>query len=144
MKTLTAKKYLQQIKTLDIKIKQRENQYKELKEAASSPGSMQYNKEIVQTSKAHDRLEKLVIQYIGLEQEVEQEKFRLQALKQKIIDEIQSLDNDKFIDLLYKRYVEYKSYERIAVEMNYGIDNVYIVHRKALKAFGQKFTVNYT
>lgn len=135
---MNVQKYLQQIKVLDAKIKQKQQQYIKLKAAASSAGAIRYDKEVVQTTRTGDRLEKLVLQYIELEQEINQEKFRLEQAKQTIINQIHSLNDDRFINVLFKRYVEYKSYELIAVEMNYSFDYVKELHRKALDSFAAK------
>ena len=129
------KKYLQQIRIFDTRIRQKRDLYIEIRESALSVGSIRYDKEQVQTSKSGDTLEKNVIRYLELEEQLEKESEELLNLKNKIINEIQSLDDDRFINILYKRYVEYKSYELIAVEMNYSFDYVKELHRDALIKF---------
>lgn len=46
---------------------------------------------------------------------------------------IQKLDNYDYQDLLVKRYVLGKPWEKIAEEMNYGIRNVHRLHGEALR-----------
>ena len=46
---------------------------------------------------------------------------------------IQKIDNYDYQDLLVKRYVLGKPWEKIAEEMNYGIRNVHRLHGEALR-----------
>lgn len=136
---MSVQQYLQQIKVLDTKIKQKQEQYKRLEERASSPSGIRYDKVVTQTSKTGDRLEKLVLQYVNLGKEIEEEILKFELTKQAIINQIQSLNEDRYINVLFKRYVEYKSYELIAVEMSYSFDYVKELHRNALNFFKEKY-----
>ena len=140
---MTVQQYLQQIKVLDTKIKQKQEQYIRLEEQASSPGGIRYDKAVTQTSRTGDRLERLVLQYIELGDRIKEEQLKFESTKQTIINQIQSLNDDRYMNVLFKRYVEYKSYTSIAAEMICSIENVYVIHRKALNAFS-KIIVNYT
>lgn len=55
--------------------------------------------------------------------------------KHKIINQIQSLKNSKYIEILYKHYVEFKRLEVVAVEMNFTYQYVVELHGYALKDF---------
>lgn len=132
---MNAQKYLQQIKVLDTKIKQKEEQIEYLKAASSSAGAIRYDKDKVQTSCSDSKLENIVIQYMQLEQEVEEQKLHLEKVRGVIINQIHELFDDRYISVLFKRYVEVKSYELIAVEMNYSFDYVKELHRDALEEF---------
>lgn len=136
---MNTQRYLQQIKILDTKIKQKEEQYLEVYNAAISVGAIQYDKEPIQGTKTHDRTERLVCKYLDLEEQITEQKFEFHVLKNKIVDEIQELSDDRFINVLYKRYVEYKSYEEIAKEMHYSFDYIKELHRYSLKAFDSKY-----
>lgn len=135
---MNAQKYLQQIKVLETKIKQKEEQIEYLKEGASGAGAIRYDKDKVQTSMTDSKLESLVIQYMTLEQEVQEQILHLEQVRHRIIGEIQELHDDRYINVLFKRYVEIKSYELIAVEMNYSFDYVKELHRDALEDFRLK------
>lgn len=136
---MTAQEYLQQIKMLDTRIKQKQEQYNRLVEKASNPGSIRYDKDIVQTSKTGDRLQKIIEQYVDLEKVIQEEQLNFEMMKHTIINQIQSLNDDRYMNVLFKRYVEYKSYELIAVEMSYSFDYVKELHRDALNFFSKKF-----
>lgn len=42
----------------------------------------------------------------------------------KVIDQLDKMENTKYRNILYKRYIEGKSYEKISIEMNYSYDVV--------------------
>lgn len=132
---MNAQKYLQQIKVLDTKIKQKEEQIEYLKEAAGGAGAIRYDKEKIQVSMTDSKLEQMVIEYMQLEQEVQEQKLHLEKVRNVIIGQIHDLCDDRYINVLFKRYVEVKSYELIAVEMNYSFDYVKELHRDALEDF---------
>lgn len=135
---MNAQRYLQQIKILDTKIKQKEDQYFEIYNAATNAGVIRYDKELVQTTRTGDRTEKLVIKYSQLEKEISEQKLKFHEIKNRIINEIQELSDDRYINILYKRYVEYKNYEVISKEMRYSFDYVKELHRNSIKAFEEK------
>ena len=64
---------------------------------------------------------------------------RFVDLKNKIISEIQGLSNPVYIQILYKKYVEAKRLEVIAVEMSYSYDHIKHAHGRALQEFGRKY-----
>ena len=49
------------------------------------------------------------------------------------LNSIESLDNKKYQEVLYKRYAEYKSFEEISVEMVYVYNYTCNLHGEALK-----------
>ena len=71
---------------------------------------------------------------IDLENEINAEIERLVILKQNIIDTIQSVEDMEYQTLLEKRYLCFQKWEQIAIDMDYSIDNVFKVHKKALAA----------
>ena len=135
---VNTQRYLCQIKILDTKIKQKQEQYNQLYESTHSVGAVRYDREPVQTSRTNDAIERSIIRYLEVEEEIKDETLNLQKTKHKIINEIQELDDDRFINLLYKKYVEYKPMNMIAEEMCYSYDYVKELHRNSLKAFEDK------
>ncbi len=134
-----AKEYLQQLKRLDIVIKQKSKEVDDLHLKSKSIGSIDYSKERVQTSPSGEALfVKLIGRIVDLETEISQEINTFIDEKHKIINQIQKLNNTDYIRLLYKRYVEYKSLEHICVEMDFSYDYIKHLHRCALKDFEDK------
>ena len=117
---MTTKQYLGQIRILDIKIRQRQREAAELKLAATCTGSASSQGEKVQTSASGDKLLNAVARYVDLEAEIQGMIDSMQKRRHDIIAEIQSLEDSRYIEILYKRYVEFKSFEFIACEMHYN------------------------
>ncbi|MCI8426874.1 MAG: hypothetical protein HFJ03_04950 [Lachnospira sp.] len=136
---MKAKEYLQQLKRLDIVIKQKSKEVDDLHLKSKSIGSIDYSKERVQTSPSGEAsFVKLIGRIVDLEAEISQEINNFIDEKHKIINQIQKLNNTDYIRLLYKRYVEYKSLEHICVEMDFSYDYIKHLHGCALKDFEDK------
>lgn len=133
---MTAKEYLQQVRLADVKMLQRINQLKEVRASISYMSGIDYSKERVQSTPqaGNKQIEKLV----DLEAEVNNIIDETVAAKHKVINEIQSLDNADYIQLLYKRYIEFKPFETIASEMYLSYYRTCHLHGDALKEFQQK------
>lgn len=137
---MKAKDYLKRLKRLDTIIRQKQQEITDLRLTASSTGGFDYSKERVQSSPSGDApFVRPVLKIIELEQQINAEINKFIAEKHKIINEIQSLKNSDYINLLYKRYVEYKSLEQICVEMNFSYDYIKHLHGYALQCFEDKF-----
>lgn len=132
---MTAKQYLGQIRSLDIKIRQRKREIEDLKLSATCTGSISAQGEKVQTSASGDKLLNAVARYVDLEAEIQGMIKDMQKRRHKIISEIQSLEDSRYVEILYKRYVEFKSFDLIAVEMKYEYKWTCKLHGKALLAF---------
>ena len=59
------------------------------------------------------------------------------------MSEIRQLHKTEYVEVLYKRYVEFKNFDIIAAEMEYSKSNIWKIHRKAIKDF-EKLVVNYS
>lgn len=136
---MTAKEHLMQVKLLDIKIQQKRAQVDDLKDRATSVSGQQTDAVRVQSSKDGDTIGRKVAKYADLEAEIEADTYELLQLKHSIINQIQQLTDSRYVELLYKRYVEYKRLELIAVEMNYDYDWARTLHGYALQAFADKY-----
>lgn len=133
---MRAKQYLKELKRLDTCINQKIQELDELKAAASSIGSIDYSKERVQTSPPQEApFVKLIPKIIDLEYEINAEIDKYVDEKHLIINQIQNMSNADYISLLYRRYVEYKTFEDIAKEMKYSVRGIYFMHGRALQEF---------
>lgn len=138
---MKAKEYLKQIEVLDIKINQKQIELDELHLLAESTGGIQYG-ERVQTSPRGDTLERKVVKCVQLEQEINEMIDNFVDLKHKIIGEIQGLSDPNHIEILFKKYVDYKKYpnlEHIAVAMNYSYPYIKELHGYALAEFSRTY-----
>lgn len=139
---MKAKEYLQQLQKLDIIINQKLQELDELKKMGGIK-CIDYTMEKVQSSQKHcATFENVLIKIIDMENEINAEIDRFIDMKHNIINQIQSLESYIFIELLYKRYVEYKSLEVIAVEMNYTYQYIRKSHKYALEEFEKSTKIN--
>ena len=133
---MKAKEYLQQLQRLDTIISQKMVELEDLHLKVTSTGSIDYSKERVQTSPSGDApFANMIARIADLEDEINAEIDRFVDEKHKIINQIQGLKNSDYISLLFKRYVEFKKFETIAVEMNFTYQYVLNMHGYALKEF---------
>lgn len=132
---MKAKEYLQQLKRLDTLIDQKIKELDELR-SMSTVGAVDYSTERVQSSHSQDApFVRIVHKMIELEQEINSEIDAFVDKKHRIINQIQKLKNPDYISLLFKRYVEFKKFETIAIEMNYTYQYILNMHGYALKSF---------
>ena len=130
---MTNKTYLKQIKILNAKITYKENQLKELESRIMQAGGANYSHDRVQSTPKHDRLTDDIIRMIDLKDRISTERAEYFEKKQEIVNRIYLLEDSRYIDILVKRYVEFKRWEDIADEMHYSMDRVFQLHREALQ-----------
>lgn len=128
------KEYLNQIKKYDRMISQLEEQKMELYAKISTPLGFDYDKLRVKASKK-DSFADNAAKYCDIILDIARTERKYIEIKDQIIKEIHLLDSATDIDILYKRYVEYKSLEDISVEMNYSYQWIRIKHGVALENF---------
>lgn len=129
------KEYLQQVQKLDVMINQKIAEKFELRKF-DGVSAIDYSGDKVQSSPKGDApFTKSVERIIDLEKEIDNMIDQYVDLKHQIINEIQSLSNTTYIDILFKKYVEYKRLEVIAVEMSYSYQYVRVMHGYALQEF---------
>lgn len=136
------KEYLRQIRLFDICIRQKEAELAAMRSELENM-SAAVTGERVQTS-TKDKMSEKVSHIVDLEAMIIQDKEKFLRMKDRIINEIQGLDNSVYVDILYKRYVEYKQLEEIAVEMNYSYRQVLRLHGFALQEFKRWHTMSHS
>ena len=77
-------------------------------------------------------MEGVIVKIIDLENEIKEEIDRLVCLKRKIVSMIKQVKNPEYQTLLERRYLCFKTWEQIAVEMNYDLSWLHRLHKKAL------------
>lgn len=61
--------------------------------------------------------------------------------RNEIVNIIHSVPMDvKYIEIIYKKYIEYKEFEEIAVEMSFSYPYVVELHRSAINELSRKLT----
>lgn len=136
---MSGKDCLQQIQVMDIRIKQKMDHLEDMRRmrtylrgACIGGGSKSGN--------MSDGFSKMSDKMIDLERTLNQEIEAYLLMKNEEINRIQSLSKPEYMDVLYKRYVEYKTFERIAYEMNYALNYVFKLHGNGVKEYESLFT----
>ena len=132
---MTTKRYLNRIRLLDIKINQRIEQAEDLKRRAFSLGSPEIKADPVQSSPNQDQLAEAVSRYVDMENKINDMIDRFVAMKDKIIGEIQQVEDPRYCTVLYLRYVKYMTMTEISEYMNYEYKYTCQLHGQALLAF---------
>lgn len=129
---MTPKAYLQQALRLDERIHSKIEQIESLNELATKCTSaitgMPHNP-IPSTSTMADAVSKIV----DLQEEIKADIDRLVDLKRELVQVIKSVDEIECQMLLELRYLCYKSWDEIAVEMGYTVRNIHYLHKQALR-----------
>ena len=138
---MSAKEYLSQIRKLDMMIGQRITELNQMRERLNIITGIDYSKDKIQSTPSSGNRQ--VEEMVDCEKEILDMIANETKLKHRIIAEIQILDNALYADILFRRYVECLSFERIACDMGYVYNYVCTVHGNALKAF-EKQVLNFS
>lgn len=138
-KKLTAKQYLGQLRVIDTKINQKMEELADLMTAATSTGAIDYSKDRVQTSPQNAQ-ENRIYKYVDLDAEINREIDEFVDIKHRVTKEIQELNVDYYIKILFKVYVQYKTVKDAANEIGLSYQYVRDLHKKALEAFEELHT----
>lgn len=121
---------LKDIRVWELKIRQRMEQAEKLRQAALLLKAPSPNPDKVQASRDGSQLEEIVVKLVALENKIKQMITGLESKRARVINKIHKLDDARHIDVLYKRYVECKSYKRIADEMEISAEYVpHLIHK---------------
>ena len=141
MKANRAKEYLMRIQFLDIKIRQREEEYVRLVTEISSPKSQDFTADRVQSSVHPDPMADTVIRCEDMLGEIKGLIRVMQKQRHKIIAEIHTLDNPQYVEILSMRYVSLIPLPLIARTLRkpsgapYSYQRIASLHGEALRAF---------
>lgn len=137
---MDAREYLQQLKKIDVAINQKIHEACELKtELKRGLRPINYMEKVQTSTTDSASFEKLVNKMIDLEKEIDEEIDYFVNKKHEIINEIQGLDKAIYVQILYKKYVEFKEWRVISREMHYSRANAFKLLQNALNAFEKKY-----
>ena len=135
---MTAKQYLRQVKRLDNIINAKLEQIEKLR-AMSINISRVMSPDNIRSQENRSKTEKIIVKIIDLEREVTNDIDRLVDLKREIMQKIDAMEDDNYKVLLTLRYLNFKTWEEIAVEMDYTFQWVHQLHKRALIEFEKKY-----
>lgn len=129
---MTAKQYLNQAYRLDQRINSKLEQVLALRGLTTKVTATMTDMPGSASPNVH-RSQDIIVKIVDLENEINADIDRLVDLKREIVSVIKGVEDPECQTLLELRFLCFKTWEQIAVEMNYGIDNIYRLHRKAMK-----------
>lgn len=139
---METKEYLQQIGRYDRLINNKLVELAQYRSMACSVSAVK-NDERVQSSPSYDTMDKIVSKIEQMENEIDMLVDRYIDNKRIIISQIDSMSDKMTYQILFSRYVEQKTFEKMAIEMNYCYKQVIRRHGKALQEFEQKWGNTY-
>lgn len=125
-----AYKYLSRLWRIDREIQDKED---ELKTIGLVQG-VRYDRDNVQTSPS-DPMER-VADIIG---EIEEEQERYIRVKHQLINEIHSLEDHVYEQILVERFIQKRSIKQIRIRKDYSKSTAYRLYLEALDAFADKY-----
>lgn len=140
---MTTKDYLNQISRLNRMINNKLSEISQLRELACSVSAIR-NEEKVQTSPKSDSIGTAISKIDEMERDIERTIDKYTKKKNLIISQIEGMDDEQHYNVLFSRYIEKKTFEVIATEMNYSFRNITRIHGRALKEFERKYGDTYT
>ena len=131
---MDTKQYLRQISRLDKMIKNKIVELYQLKELYTSISAIKSD-ENIQTTPNFDKIGTAYAKICEKEQELDEITDLYIDKKSIIISQIDQMDDETHYEILFSRYVERKTFEKIADEMSYSWRQIIRLHGIALKEF---------
>lgn len=142
MEDMTTKSYLGQIERLDRMIQNKLSEIYQLKTMACSV-TVSNDGERVQNSGDKDRMGSTVAKIVDLERETDELVDSFVRKRNRIIEQIDSIENLDFYHVLSMRYVARDTFETISVKTNWSIRKIFSLHGKALLEFEKMYGSEY-
>ena len=135
---MDTKTYLQQISRLDRMINNKLSEIQQFRELARSVSAVK-NEERVQTTPNFDKIGTAYCKIEEMEEKLDKLIDEYVDKKNLIISQIDGIENETYYEILFARYIEKKTFEKIADEMTYSFRNVTRLHGRALQEFEKKY-----
>lgn len=123
---MNADEFLSQYIILDVKIKAKEEQLQELR-TKSTRITTTYS-----DAPTHSNIGNVVSKIADLESEIIENIDKLLDIRNEIANTIDKVEDTKLNTLLELRYINGKTYEKIAEELYYNLRTIYRTRKKAL------------
>ncbi|HCS74126.1 MAG TPA: hypothetical protein DIW17_09650 [Clostridiales bacterium] len=128
---MSPKEYLSQAYRIDQRINSKLEQVVSLRELATKATSTLSDMPSSGTRNIHS-MEGIIAKMVDLETEINKDIDTLVDLKREIVSLIKQIQNTEYQTLLELRYLCFKTWEQIAVDLGYSSKHVFYLHDKAV------------
>ena len=139
---MTTKQYLNQIDRINRMVNNKLAEIYQLKTMVCSI-SVSANEDKVKSSSDKDKLGSAVAKIVDLENEINKAIDIYVDKKERIVAQIDSVKDIMEYQVLFSRYIEYKTFEQIAEDNDYSVRQILRIHGNALVEFEKKFGQEY-
>lgn len=128
---MTAKEYLGQAYRIDQRINSKLEQLQSLRYLATKASAVLTTDPVSSTRNVHG-MEDVIIKIADLKSEISADLCQLIDTKHEIVTVIKCVENNELQTLLELRYLCFKNWEQIAVEMHLDLRWIHRLHNRAL------------
>ena len=139
---MKTKEYLSQVSRLNKMINNKLSEISQLRELSVSISAIG-NDEKVQTSPNFDKIGTAIAKIDELESNLDKMIDEYLVKRERIIAQIDTMEEESVYQILFSRYIEKKTFEKIATEMEYSWRQIVRLHGKALQQFEKKYGEEY-
>ena len=139
---MKTKDYLSQVSRLNKMINNKLSEISQLRELSISISAIG-NDEKVQTSPNFDKIGTEIAKIDELESNLDKMIDEYLVKRERIIAQIDTMEEESVYQILFSRYIEKKTFEKIATEMEYSWRQIVRLHGKALQQFEKKYGEEY-
>ena len=139
---MTTKDYLNQVGRFNRMINNKLIEIAQLKELACSISAIQTG-ERVQTTPNYDKIGTAYAKIDEMERKLDKLIDTYVDKKNHIIGQIDGIEDEMLYNILFARYMERKTFEKIATELEYSWRQIIRLHGKALKQFENQYGREY-
>lgn len=139
---MTTKDYLNQISRINRMINNKIVELSQLKELACSISAVSGEDRVMVTPN-FDKIGTKQAKIDEMERNIDALVDEYIIKRDKIVSQIDSMEDENVYNVLFSRYIEKKTFEVIATEINYSWRQTIRLHGIALKKFEQKYGATY-
>ena len=130
---MTTKEFLNQAYRIDQRINSKLEQIISLHALATKATSSLSDMPVSKTE-SQSKMAEIIAKIVDLEAEINRDIEKLIEIKQNIVSTIKKVQNPELQTLLELRYLCFRTWEQVALEMDYSIQHIFRIHDKALKS----------
>jgi len=134
---MTAKEYLQQVRTIDERINCKLADVARLQDMATRITPVLRDDVAHGGGGTQDRMADTIARIIDLKAEINGDIDQLVDKKREVTAKLDKLTNRRYYTVLFRRYILFETFEQIACEMNCSWRNACYLHGQALDVFQQ-------